>query len=119
MGEGDKEHEEKDRGHQEKYLETFNGWYSGLEFEDQMCFVFDSVPSQLDAVFWSLAYSDIQLKIKLVVGLQTVKFGQFQESLMKVAVAIMGGESEKPVTVRKQDEPQNIAQAQAMISGLS
>lgn len=84
-----------------------------------MCFVFDSVPSQLDAVFWSLTYSDIQLKIKLVVGLKTVTFGQFQESLMKVAVAIMGGESDKPVKVRKQDEPQNIAQAQAMISGLS
>lgn len=119
MGEVDSKLDKKDRGNQEKYLETFNVWYSGLEFEDQMCFVFDSVPSQLEAVFWSLSYSDIQLKIKLVVGLQTVKFGQFQESLMKVAVAIMGGESEKPVTVRKQDEPQNIAQAQAMIRGLS
>lgn len=58
-----------------------------------MAYVFDCVPSRLDAVFWSNTMLDLRTAIKLKVGFQTVKMTQEYLSLLRAAGAIFGGES--------------------------
>lgn len=62
-----------------------------------MCFVFDTIPSGLNVVYWSHTMADLKVKIKLKVGYTSVTMTQDYLSLLKVAGQIFGGEQkEKP-----------------------
>lgn len=72
------------------HLEVFNSWYLKLSFEEQLCFVFETVPSQLQKIFWSHSNQDIKVKTKLTLGLKTVTMTQEYVTLLNAAGTIFG-----------------------------
>lgn len=78
-----------------------------------MCFVFDTIPTALNVVYWSHTMADLKAKIKLKVGFTSVTMTQNYLSLLKVAGQIFGGgEEEKPRVTQDEFE------AQAQLSAL-
>ena len=99
-----------------EHLEVFNTWYQSLSFEEQTCFVFKTIPSQLTVIFWSHTLEDIKVKTKLVLGFQTVAMTQEYVTLLNAAGAIFGKES--PKENKKGRIPKDEAEAMAMAASV-
>lgn len=85
-------------------LAAFNGWYSSLNFDEQLCFVFDCRMSHLDTVYWSNTMQDIKTQIKLKLGFVTVRMTQEYLSFLKVAGKVLGGSEDKPKATKDEAE---------------
>ncbi len=93
--EGSSESQSKNEEESE-HLEVFNTWYLKLSFEEQLCFVFDTVPSELQKIFWSNTDRDIKVKTKLKLGLKTVTMTQEYVTLLNAAGTIFGKKDDSP-----------------------
>lgn len=98
-------------------LTVFRDWYEKLSFEDQICWSFDVVPSQVLRVYWAFTYADLRYKLRIKSGEFMIGHHQQFEALVKVINQALGG-SGKSSPAKTAFEPQTAAQFDAAFSSV-
>tara|TARA_R110002074_G_scaffold399908_1_gene594104 strand:+ start:661 stop:939 length:279 start_codon:yes stop_codon:yes gene_type:complete len=63
-----------------------------LSFEEAICLVFKTTPSNLSEVFWQYTLEDIKMSLRLYLGERQSEAVQYYESLLLVAGKLFGSE---------------------------
>lgn len=62
-----------------------------MKFNDSVCHAFNLVPSQLDALFYEVTYSDLKFKVRAFGERVVINHTQLWETLSIVATTALGG----------------------------
>src|SRR3546814_4192751 len=77
-------------------IEPLYEWFSGLSFDDSVCWAFGVVEGDLEELYWTLSYWELSQKIQLRYGelssLQLCTYAGFAEI---VSAALGGGKKEE------------------------
>lgn len=100
-------------------MTVFRDWYEKLTFEEQICWSFDVVPSQVLHVYWAFSYADLRYKLRIKSGEFMIGHHQQFEALVKVINQALGGGSGKSSPPpKKAFEPQTADQMQAAFNAV-
>jgi hypothetical protein len=66
-------------------------WYRSLTFDEAICWAFDTLPSRLCELYWSITWDDLRTQVRLKLGNEQAKSNQGVVSLIFVASKIFGG----------------------------
>jgi hypothetical protein len=100
-------------------LTVFREWYEKLNFEEQICWSFDVVPSQVLRIYWTFTYADLRYKLRIKSGEFMIGHHQQFEALVKVInQALGGGKGNGTPTPKRAFEPQTAAQMDAAFASV-
>ena len=87
-------------------------WYTGLTGIESVCWGFNTVPSDVERIYWQNTDEDIRTKINLKLGMERAKSLENLQSLSLVVSSALGGGKRKP------RQPQSGAEAAAMFNNV-
>lgn len=77
-------------------INAISDWFTSLSGGDAICWAFDTVPSQLDFIYWSNTDSDIRAKIRLRLGIEKAKSTEYLQGISLVVSSALGTRKARP-----------------------
>lgn len=72
-------------------VNAITDWFTSLSGGEAVCWAFDTVPSQLDIIYWSNTDSDIRAKLRLRLGIEKAKSTEYLQGVSLVVSSALGG----------------------------